>query len=45
MVLMSACFNDRSFLKCPYCASANHGGIFLVNTAFFIALAHGRALS
>src|SRR5690348_9734552 len=45
----SVCFADsgsvRSFAQVPVCGSANHGGIFLVRTAVFIAFAHGRVES
>jgi hypothetical protein len=41
----SASASRRSFLKCPYCGSANQGGIFPVRTAALIALAHGRVSS
>jgi hypothetical protein len=44
-VFTSAWLRLRSFEKCPYCGSANHGGIFLLNTAALIALAHGRVPS
>src|SRR5580658_930224 len=40
-VSTSAGLSVRSLAKWPY--SANHGGIFLVTTATFMALAHGRA--
>ena len=45
IVSMSLCFKEGSFEKCPYCGSANQGGIFRVTTAAFMALAQGRALS
>src|SRR2546427_3527149 len=41
IVSISACFKDRSLLKCPYFGSANQGGIFLSATAALIAFAHG----
>src|SRR5690349_2367751 len=43
IVSISACFSERSLLKCPYCGLASHGGILLALTAFLIALAQGRA--
>src|SRR5215813_9034177 len=45
IVSISAGFSERSFVKWPYCGSANHGGILRSSTAAFIAFAHGRALS
>src|SRR5258708_3408751 len=42
-ILISSWLRRRSFAKWPYFGSANHGGIFCVSTAAFIALAHGRA--
>src|SRR5689334_22011746 len=45
MVSISAALRERSFEKWPNWGSANHGGIFLVATAVFIAFAHGRVLS
>src|SRR5258708_3556158 len=42
-VSISCLLSERSSAKCPYCGSANHGGIFLVTTSDLIALAHGRA--
>src|SRR5581483_4492377 len=44
-VLTSVSVSLRSFAKCPNRGSANHGGIFLVNTASLMDFAHGRALS
>src|SRR5437899_7997263 len=41
IVSISLCLRDRSFRYGPYLGSANHGGIFRVATAAFIALAHG----
>src|SRR5215470_12738755 len=42
MVSISLAFSERSLAKWPTCGSANHGGIFFVRTAVFIAFAHGR---
>src|SRR6266705_1982524 len=42
-ILISSWLRRRSLAKCPYWGSANHGGIFCVSTAAFIALAQGRA--
>src|SRR6266496_1392250 len=42
-VSRSACDIERSLRKWPNCGSANHGGIFWVRTACFMALAQGRA--
>src|SRR2546430_2555746 len=44
MVSIALCVRERSFKKCPTRGSANHGGIFLLATAAFIAFAQGRAL-
>src|SRR5262249_35545563 len=41
-VRISASLRPLSFEKCPKCGSANHGGIFRVETAALIALAQGR---
>src|SRR6516165_835543 len=41
-VSISVLPSDRSFVKCPWSGSANHGGIFRINTASLIAFAQGR---
>jgi hypothetical protein len=43
IVSISSCRSDASFENFPTWRSANHGGIFLVNTADRIAFAQGRA--
>jgi hypothetical protein len=44
-VFKSAVDSVRSFANFPWLGSANHGGIFLVATAFLMAFAQGRVLS
>src|SRR6202043_821363 len=44
-VRISSADNDRSFTKCPYLGSANHGGMIFCVTAVFIIRAQGSVSS
>ena len=44
-VLISPSDKLRSFENLPCAGSANHGGIFLLETTSLMAFAHGRVLS